>query len=320
MHILVLGGTRLVGRAFVEAAPARGHEITLFNRGKTNPERFPELERVVGDRELGHEALRGRRFDAVYDASGYQPRHVADALRVLADSVGFYAFVSTISVYLDPVAPDADESAPLHAPQDPGHYGQLKVLCEDHVRAAMPGRSCVMRPGMVVGPFDDRDRFGGWIRRVAQGGPMLAPGSPQAPMQVIDARDAADFAVRLVEGGVCGAYNLVGDTHSMAQIFELMRQITGSNAECVWVDDDWLKARGLVPWNGVPMWLSPEDHGFARISARKALGAGLRVRPLAETVADALVWERSRGLGLPAWLAEERTLLDRWFSEGGRPG
>lgn len=314
MRILVLGGTRVVGRGFVEAALARGHTLTLFNRGLTNPERFPGVERVVGDREAGHAALRGRSWDAVYDASGYQPKQVQDALQTLGGSVGFYAYVSTISVYADPVADHADEGAPRYAlpAEGEGHYGQQKAACEDAVDAAMPGRCCLLRLGLVVGPFDDRDRFGGWIRRVSLGGPMLAPGSPEAPVQVIDGRDAGEFAVRLVERGASGAFNMVSPTFTLGQLFEGMRQITGSDAAPVWMDEAWLKERGLVPWSGLPLWLSREDWGFGRISADKALAAGLRCRPLDQTIADAWRWERGRGLGAPAWLDREPALLAAW--------
>src|SRR5882762_6808084 len=202
MRILVLGGTRFLGRGFVVAAQARGHELTLFNRGRTNPELHPRVERILGDRDGGLGALAGRTWDAVVDPSGFFPRVVGASARALAGSVGRYLFVSSISVYAEPIPHGVDETAPVAPLADPavediggGAYGGLKALCEDRVREAFGERATVVRPGLIVGPHDTTDRFPYWPRRIARGGEVLAPGEPSAPVQLIDARDLAAFMV-----------------------------------------------------------------------------------------------------------------------------
>src|SRR5688572_29497367 len=197
MRLLVLGGTKFLGRAVVEAAVARGHEPTLFHRGLTNPGLFPDLEHLRGDRDGGLAALQGRTWDAVIDPSGYVPRIVRASAELLADAVEHYTFISSISVYPSFPTPGMDESSPVGTLEDPtvedvpAHYGPLKALCEQAAEAAMPGRVFHVRAGLIVGPNDPSDRFTYWPVRVAKGGDVLAPGSPERPVQIIDVRDLA---------------------------------------------------------------------------------------------------------------------------------
>jgi 2'-hydroxyisoflavone reductase len=207
MDLLVLGGTRFLGRHLVEEALGRGHQVTLFNRGESNPGLFPEVEELRGERGGDLSPLRGRRWDAAIDTSGYLPREVRRSAEILAGSAGHYTFVSSISVYEDFARTGIDEDAPVLEPPDPEPveldwelYGGLKVGCERAVEAAMPGRALVVRPGMIVGPHDYTDRFPYWRRRVAEGGDVLAPGDPERQVQLIDARDLAGWMLRMAEG------------------------------------------------------------------------------------------------------------------------
>ena len=189
MNLLILGGTVFLGRHLVEAALARGHAVTLFNRGQHNPDLFPEVERLRGDRDGDLQALEGRRWDAVVDTCGYVPRVVRASAEMLAPNVDHYTFISSISVYADTSKPGIDEQAPVGTLDDPTteevtgeSYGPLKALCEQAAEAAMPGRVLNIRPGLIVGPHDPTDRFTYWVRRVAEGGEVLAPGNPHAPV------------------------------------------------------------------------------------------------------------------------------------------
>ena len=220
VKLLVLGGTRFVGRHLVEAALARGHEVTLFNRGN-HPEVFPEVEGLIGDRDGDLGALENRTWDAALDTSGYVPRLVRDSAERLRDAVGHYTFISTVSVYPDTLPPHADEDARVRGLEDPlteevtnGTYGGLKVLCEEAVREIYGARSLVIRPGLVVGPYDPTDRFTYWPVRVAEGGEVLAPGVPEAPVQFIDARDLAAWTLGMIEGRETGTYNAVSPADS----------------------------------------------------------------------------------------------------------
>ena len=206
MRILILGGTIFLGRALVEQALTSGHQLTLFNRGQTNPGLYPQVEKLVGDRKTDLSALSGHRWDAVIDTCGYLPKLVARSAAALAASVEHYTFISTESVYASPLMPGIDESAPVSKIDDEtiedvtgGTYGALKVLCEQAVEAALPGRTLVVRPGLIVGPYDASDRFTYWPYRVAQGGRVLAPGRPERGLQFIDVRDLAAWIIKLVE-------------------------------------------------------------------------------------------------------------------------
>ena len=302
MRILVRGGTRFLGRAFVEAALARGHALTLFNRGRTNPELHPGVERITGDRDGGLSGLAGRRWDAVLDPSGFFPRVVGASARALAGSAGRYLFVSSISVYAEPMRRGFDESAPVAKLADPtvediggGNYGGLKALCEECVREAFGARALIVRPGLIVGPHDTTDRFPYWPRRLARGGEALAPGSPDAPVQVIDARDLASWMVSLLERGAGGTFHATGPAEplTMGHCLERIAAAVGSDVRLTWVSEAFLQSQGIEPWMQMPLWVHAADQAFETADISRALAGGLRVRPLEETARDTLTWERS---------------------------
>ncbi len=306
MRLLVLGGTKFLGRGVVEAALARGHEVTLFHRGRTNPGLFPEAEHLIGDRDGGLEPLRGRRWDAVVDPSGYVPRVVGAAADRLRDAVGHYTFVSSISVYARFDRPGLDEAAPVHTLEDPAsedvqaHYGALKVACEQAVAARFPGRSASIRAGLIVGPHDPSGRFPWWVDRVARGGELVAPAPPERPVQCVDARDLGAWMVRVAEQRTAGVFNATGPAAPLAFAtwIETLRAVAGSDARAVWVPEATLLAHGVTPWTDLPLW-SPLGHpDFAHIHAvdvSRAVAAGLTCRPMVETARDTLAWIRERG-------------------------
>lgn len=315
MKLLILGGTMFLGRHLTEAALGRGHEVTLFNRGQHNPELFPEVEKLRGERDGQLDALRGRSWDAVIDTSGYVPRVVRASAELLAPSVKRYVFVSSISVFKDFIRPVEDENAPLATIADESaeeltgeSYGALKALCERAVEDAMPGRALIIRPGLIVGPHDTTVRFVYWPRRVARGGEVLAPGSPEAQVQLIDARDLAEWTIALTESGASGVYNATGPGAPLTfgRMLEECRSVSGSDARFTWVGEKFLLEAGVEPWSELPLWL-PEEGGegnrfryFQSVGIAKALASGLTFRPLSETIRDTISWDVSRGEAGPA--------------------
>ncbi len=303
MKILVLGGTLFVGRHVVEAALDRGHEVTLFNRGRTDPSLFPGVEAIRGDREAGDlAALSGRRWDAVVDTSGRVPRWVGDAARLLVGAVEHYTFVSSISVYADTSRPGTDESAPVHTLADetveaissPEVYGALQVLCERAAETALPGRVLSVRAGLVVGPYDPTGRFTYWVHRIARGGEVLAPEPRAQPVQFIHGRDLADWMLDMAERRAAGVFNATGPARplTMEGLLESIQAAAGSDATLRWTDERFLLEHGVEEWSDLPLWLAPgtnaESASFMAVDIRKALGAGLRFRPLAETIRETL--------------------------------
>lgn len=324
MRLLVIGGTRFVGRHIVDAALARGHEVTLFNRGN-DPDVFPGVEHIEGDRDSDLSALRGRSWDTVIDTCGYSPRQVESAAEVLRDSVNRYVFISTISVYADPVPLLADEDAPLAHVDDPtnedlgeGRYGGLKVWCERALSERMGARLLVIRPGLVAGPHDRTDRFTYWVLRVARGGEVLAPRGPDLPVQWIDARDLAAWTMDLVERGGTGTYNATAEPgrFTMGALLDACREATGSGARITWVDEELLISRGLEEYQSLPLWVTGDNAGFAQISNARAVAAGLSIRPAEDTVRDTWEWAREARAGeeLKAGISpeQEAELLDLW--------
>lgn len=303
MKLLILGGTRFLGRALVETAVAGNHQVTLFNRGQSNPDLYPEIEQIHGDRDGGLGALNGRRWDAAIDTCGYVPRVVGDSARLLADAVGHYTFISTISVYADPSLQNMDENAPLGTLEDEtveeidgGSYGPLKVLCENVVTEAMNGRALHVRSGLLVGPHDPTDRFTYWPQRVARGGTVLAPGTPDAPVQFIDVRDLAAWTLKATEAQLRGAYNITGPAFklSMHAVLETAKAAMQSDAEFIWVDDDFLLANEVGAYTEMPLWVPSDYAGFGTVNINKGLAAGLRFRPLADTIRDTFAWSQTR--------------------------
>jgi len=322
MHFLVLGGTEFLGRHVAEAALARGHELTLFNRGRTRPSLFPQVEKLRGDRDGDLRAIAGRSFDAVIDTSGYVPRIVRETIDALGD-VGHYTFVSSISVY-GPVPTAPTEETPVAELEEPSedrreHYGALKADCEDVVRERFPD-AFIPRPGLIVGPWDPTGRFSYWVERLARGGRVLAPAPPDADAQVIDARDLALWIVRVAEDGLAGTYNSVDRPLRREELLEACRRAAGTEPELIWVDGDFLAAHEVGEWMELPLWLhDPQWAGMLSVDPSRAFDAGLETRPLDETARDTLAWLRSGDApaepdaGLDP--AKEERVLDEWLSK-----
>jgi 2'-hydroxyisoflavone reductase len=311
MKLLVLGGTKFLGRHAVDAALARGHDVTIFTRGETNPDLFPEVERLTGDRDGNLDALRGREWDGVVDTSGYVPRVVRQSAELLRDAVQRYVFVSSISVYGDPSKP-LEESSPVAELEDPSSenveedYGALKAAVERVVTEVYGDRGTNVRAGLIVGPHDPTERFTYWPRRLAEGGEVLAPGDPSAPVQFVDVRDLGAWLVQLAEHGPGGSFNATGPAEPLT-LQELLQRATaavGSDATLRWVDSDRLLEAEVGPWTELPLWLPGDDHaGMMRADIRRAVDAGLRFRPVEETTRDTLDWSLEAG--------EQRETLSR---------
>lgn len=334
MKWLVLGGTRFLGRTFVERALAAGHEVTLFNRGKTGPELFPEVETITGDRTSADDLakLAGRRWDAVFDPSGYVPRVVRMSADALASSANYYVFVSSISVYRDHSTAGADETYPLATLEDTSveeitgeTYGALKALCEQTVQEVFPDKSLIVRAGLIVGPYDPTNRFTYWATRVQKGGEFIAPEGPQTLMQIIDASDIADWVLRMAESGRAGIYNVTGDPITVGSLIETVRSVTGADATPVYMDAEFLAAQNVEPWQELPLWIPATNEQFAHMNETgvdKAKHDGLTTRPLADTVRDLLEWENAQTNTEPSrhGLAEdkERSVLQAWHARDGQ--
>jgi 2'-hydroxyisoflavone reductase len=299
--ILVLGGTGFLGPHVITSALARGHTVTMFNRGKTHPALFPDVEKLRGDRNGELAALEHRKWDAVVDTSGYVPRLVKLSAELLAPNVGHYVFVSTISVYKDEPKPDYDETAPLMTVSDPTNedvrtnYGALKALCEHAAEAALPGRVANLRPGLIVGPGDPTGRFTHWPTRMADGGEVLAPGDGTTPTQWIDGRDLGAWIVRVIEQRTVGVYNALGPAQrtTMKQALDGCNAAAGGKATLTWVPADFLAAHNVDGWSDLPMWLDnhqADQLGFGTTSNARAVAAGLTFRPVTETAKDTLAW------------------------------
>jgi 2'-hydroxyisoflavone reductase len=317
VRLLVLGGTAFLGRALVDAALARGHEVTLFNRGRTNPELFAEAERLRGDRNEDLSALEGREWDAAVDVATFLPRAVRLATETLRDRVDRYVFVSSISAYADFSTPASEDSAvaQLENPESESieDYGPLKAECERLVQEAFGERALVVRPGLIVGPHDPTDRFTYWPRRVAEGGRVLAPAPPDQPVQFIDVRDLGEWIVAAIEAGRSGVYNVTGEPTTFEALLDECMRASG-DAEIVWVPPERLVEAEVGEWMELPLWIfTREFAAMQRTDVSKALRDGLRFRPLEETIRDTLAWDAERttpragGIGLTA--ERERELL-----------
>jgi len=324
MKVVVIGGTHFVGRAAVTEAVARGHEVTVFHRGPAEPDGFPDVEHVHGDRDGGLGALAGRTWDAALDTCGYVPRQVREVAATLGGRIDHYAFVSSISVYPDETASGANETRPTSEPRlDEGEdvtdesYGPLKVACEREALAAFPGRCLIVRPGYIVGPHDPSDRFTYWVRRAAQGGAMLAPEPRSQPLQVIDVRDLAAFTLDRLEAAADDVFCVVGPATPLTWGEALPELVARGSADTslTWVPEPFLSSGlGDDVFQALPLW-DVQDAGLHAVDAGKAQAAGLRRRPFGETVADTLAWDRGRGalkVGLDA--GREAELLVAWHA------
>jgi 2'-hydroxyisoflavone reductase len=322
-RLLVLGGTNFVGPAVVERALQRGHEVTLFNRGLTRPDLFPQLEALRGERAVGGgdlSALAGtRRWDAVIDVWPEQSALVDATARMLSDRVDYAFFVSSIAVYTDFSRPGLSEASAVHR-DDPGWYGGEKVLAEQALARAFPGRAGVARCHAILGPRDDGTAYPYWLRRLARPQPVIAPGAGDDPVQFVDVRDVARWIVDCVEHRRDGVHNLTGpaEPHSFRTFLEGTRDALARGAELVWMDADWLRGQGVRSFEDMPLWAPlDEDAGFQQIRSDKALAAGLQLRALSETARDGWRWLESpafdglaTGQGLPR--EREAELLAAW--------
>lgn len=301
MKILLLGGPKFLGRHLVEAAAARRHEVTLFNRGQTNPHLFPELETLIGDRDGDLDALKGRRWDVAIDTSGRAPRLVKASARLLADAVEHYTFLSSVSAYADRSLKGITEDAPVaqlaneNSEDVVTDYAPLKARCEREATAAMSGRALNIRAGLMVGPYDDTARFTYWPWRISRGGEVLAPGHPDRPVQFIHARDLSDWIVRMAEERRTGTLNATGPEQplTMAQFLAACRDVTGGDAHFTWVGEDFLLEREVIAFTELPLWLRKVSEGMLAVSIDKALAAGLTFRPLAATIGETLAWHQT---------------------------
>ncbi|MFM1871232.1 MAG: hypothetical protein RL398_654 [Planctomycetota bacterium] len=336
--ILVLGGTGFLGPHFVRSALAAGHTVTLFNRGRTNPGMFPEIEQLKGQRRRPRPgkandpaqdlaALQGREWDCVLDTSGYFTGEVEDTCNALQGRVGQYLYISSLSVYatLEKDASPVDETSPLLAcadkyVQDMGkefeNYGGLKRHCEDAVAAAFPDGATLVRPGYIVGPGDTSDRFTYWPARFDRGGECLAPGAPDNELQFIDVRDLGEWLVRLCETKTTGAFNAVGfdGRISVAEFLHTGKGTRNHGCSFTWVDDAFLEANGVSAWGEMGCWTPKAKNGHA--DNRKSIAAGAKFRPIAETIRDTADWVKN-GRGDGPWRAgmtaeRERELLAKW--------
>jgi 2'-hydroxyisoflavone reductase len=305
MKILILGGTKFLGRHLVDAALATGHEVTLFNRGKTNPTLFPDVETIVGDREQNVNQLSGREWDAVIDVAGYVPRIVRLSAEALKESVKKYVFISSISVYPEFKKVGINEDDPVGKLEDESieeitgeTYGPLKALCERTVREIYGERALIVRPGLIVGPYDPTDRFTYWPMRVKRGDDMITPEKPQTPIQIIDVRDLSEFVIKLIENNASRIYNATGPDQDlmMGEFLDVCKLVSGSAATFHWASAEFLKEHEVAPWSDMPVWIpdTEEDAGFSRLDVSKAIHAGLKFRPLEETVRDTIQWAEMR--------------------------
>jgi 2'-hydroxyisoflavone reductase len=342
LSILIIGGTGFTGPQQVNYALARGHKVTLLNRNRTRPDLFKgKVDQLTGDLGADVSALAGKSFDAVLDIPTTYPFWVRNVGQHLKGRVKQYVFISTISVYAGNATPGEDETgktAPMPTGLDPyalgpvgNNYGPLKAFSEQEVERTYPGAALIIRPGLIVGPLDRSDRFTYWPSRIDRGGEVLAPGDPNDPVQIIDARDLAEWTIRMIEKRATGVFNATGPAQplSMSEMLYGIKGVTTAGAHFTWVPADFLRAQKVSGWRDMPVWVSPQggSAGFSRRNVAKAVAAGLTYRPLAETARDTLEWHKTRPdaeqqalaegkiAGMPA--AREAEVLAAWKASKG---
>ena len=314
MELLIIGGSRFLGRHLVTAALDRNHEVTLFNRGNYPPP--PNTKQITGDRDHDLSKLQGHEWDAVIDTCGILPRSVEASAKSLSASVGNYVFISSVSVYADVSVPGVLENAPLktltneqldeanqiHRSGSNNYgslYGGLKALCEQALLDVIPDRSLIIRPGLIIGPYDYTDRFTYWVMRVARGGEVLAPGRPARSVQFIDVRDLSEWILRMVELKASGVYNANGlpGSLTMEEILTECKTVTNSDATFTWVSESFLIQENVTAWSKMPLWLpeenAPQLTGFMFVNCEKAISAGLKLRPLHDSVSAIYSWRKN---------------------------
>jgi 2'-hydroxyisoflavone reductase len=322
MKILVIGGTRFLGRTLVETALKQEHELTLFNRGKSNPGLFPDVERITGDRNTDLELLHGRKWDIVVDTCGYVPRIVKKSAEMLKDSVERYIFISTINVYADYSKPGIDENSRLGkiehetVEEVTGEtYGPLKVLCENALKQLYPERFILLRCGLIVGPYDPTDRFTYWPVRVQRRGEILCPSPPDMQVQFIDARDLAHFILYLAKNRASGVFNTTGPAEklTMQEFLDTCNAHTGDRASLTWVSEEFITNNEM---DHIPMWTPMQWRGIFEVNCTKAISSGLKFRPLRETLRDTLAWHSTRPVDYELKVGlkpeKEKELLEKW--------
>lgn len=341
LRFLMLGGTAFLGPAVVENALSRGHSVTLFNRGRTNPHLYPDLEKLVGDRLEGHEALRGGEWDVVVDTSAYFPSVVEGAAEALGDDIGQYINISSISVYADFSRRGITEDDAVGTISDAAvaevktmrqitgeNYGPLKALCEQAASKAYPGRTTNIRPGLIVGPRDRSGRFTYWPVRVQKGGEVLAPDKPEIPTQIIDVRDLGEFIVRCAEENVTGVFNATSPPEelTMGELLQACKEVSGSDADFTWATTEFLEEHEVSAWMDMPVWvpLDGEDAGHPFVNVDRAMAAGLTYRPIRQTIRATLDWwatldEEQQQRHMRAGITAEREaeLLAAWHAANG---
>src|SRR5437762_271160 len=334
LRILILGGTGFTGPYQVRYALSRGHKVTTFNRGKTHPGELPtEVEQLIGDRNGQLDALKNRKWDVVIDNPTTLPAWVRDAAQILKDNVERYVFISTISVYAD-TGQGVDETAPLAKYDGPDPYketieavkasgyktyGPLKALSEKEAEKWFPGKTLIIRPGLIVGPRDETDRFTYWPVRIDRGGEVLAPGKPNDPVQFIDARDLAEWTIRMAGNRETGIYNATGPAKPLeiGQMLNEIKDALHSSATFTWLPADFLQQQKVEAWSDMPVWAG-DELGLARTKIDRALAKGLTFRPLAETSRDTLVWfkalpqDRQSKMRAGITAEREREVLEAW--------
>jgi 2'-hydroxyisoflavone reductase len=340
MKILVLGGSRFLGRTFVEAAQKQNHEVTIFNRGNQN-EGFKDVEIITGDRFGNLNEIKNRYWDAVLDTSGFIPSSVVKSTELLKDRVKHYTFISSISVYKDWIQKNFDETYPVYEMSleeanelskngvTYEYYGQFKALCEVVAEKNMPGRVAIIRAGQLIGPNDYTDRIPYWIHRIAAGGKVLAPGNPNRSVQIIDNKDLSNWIVKLMTNETPGTFNATGPDYNltMKHFLDTCKKVTGSIPEVFWASEKFLLDNKVAPWTEMPLWV-PEDFplepkleepwkGAFTVNISKAIESGLTFRPIEESLAEIYEWEKQRNLSENEWKAgmrenREKELIELW--------
>lgn len=326
MKILILGGTVFLGRQLVNSANARNHTVTLFNRGIRNPDIFPDVEKLTGDRKDNLEALKGRTFDAVIDTSGHIPAQVNRSAELLKDNVQHYTFISSISAYKNFSEYGINEDSETCELTDGNveemtmeNYGALKVLCEKEVAKIYKDKALNIRPGLIVGENDWSDRFTYWIHRINQGGNVLVPDAKKSNVQFIDVKDLAEWIIKMTEEKKSGLYNATGPDYNLnwEKFIDACIKVAGKQVNVEWVSEKFILEENIAPWTEIPLWVPESEQGVNNVNISKAIKEGLKFRPLEETLKDTLEFDMTRkDYELRSGLKPEKEieLLDKWKS------